>query len=384
VAGRAGVTRQRTTLHHESHQDLLGSPFAVDFNPAPVNAIIVPTARSAPYLRHAISVAHQLRCPLIALCSRHAKTRALASLVDEQDGRIDFLALDLSTPGWQRTLPTFETSRMLAGTRFARRTDTGLKRNLGLALARMAGWHRVAFLDDDILVPDALDLQVASGLLDHFDVAGLRIGGFPDNSVVCHAHRDTGGNQDTFVGGGALVVPTDRYPAYFPEIYNEDWFFLLDNVRLRRTTLVGEVKQRPYDPYVDPDRARGQELGDVLAEGVFALLDCGQRVQGADSPTFWESFLERRLRFIQQVLDRIDGRNLSAERRWHMRDALKAALGRHRQITPELCVAYMRAWRTDRTRWRNFLAGCESTVGVDVALKTLFAGGPVISRGALG
>jgi hypothetical protein len=377
------MTRQPTTLHHESHRDLLGSPFAVESSPAPVDAVIVPTARSAPYLRHAITVARTLGCPLIALCSRHAKTRALASLVDEQDHEIAFLALDLSTPGLQRSLPSFETSRMLAGTRFARRTDTSLKRNLGLALARMAGWHRIAFLDDDILVPDALDLQVASGLLDRFDVAGLRIGGFPDNSVVCHAHRDTGGNQDTFVGGGALVVPTDRYPAFFPEIYNEDWFFLLDNVRLRRTTLVGEVKQRTYDPYVDPERARGQELGDVLAEGVFALLDCGQRVQDADSIEYWRSFLGRRSRFIEHVLEGIDGARLPAERRWHMRNALRAALGRHRQITPDLCVAYLRAWRTDRTRWRNFLAGCESAVGVDVALKTLGAGGSAISRGAL-
>ena len=55
--------------------------------------------------------------------------------------------------------------------------------------------------------------------------------------MVCHAIRDTGGKQGTFVGGGALAVAVDRVDSFFPDIYNEDWFYLLrDDGRLRPVT----------------------------------------------------------------------------------------------------------------------------------------------------
>jgi hypothetical protein len=55
--------------------------------------------------------------------------------------------------------------------------------------------------------------------------------------------------------------------SFFPDIYNEDWFYLLDDDRLRPVTLVGEAIQPAYDPYRDPCRAQVEESGDDLAEG---------------------------------------------------------------------------------------------------------------------
>ena len=106
-------------------------------------------------------------------------------------------------------LPRFQTSAMLEGTLFARRSDQSIKRNLALMLARMLGWSRILFLDDDIteLVPS--DMCRASGLLDTHQAVGLHVGGFPDHSVVCHAYRKSGGEQRAFYrrwrarGGGA-------------------------------------------------------------------------------------------------------------------------------------------------------------------------------------
>ncbi len=86
-----------------------------------------------------------------------------------------------------------ETSRLLVSTIFERRTDVSIKRNLALMLSHMLRWERVVFLDDDIRVPNPDDLSKAAGLLDTHAAVGLRVGGFPDNSMVCHAFRDAGG-----------------------------------------------------------------------------------------------------------------------------------------------------------------------------------------------
>jgi len=122
-------------------------------------------------------------------------------------------------------LPCWETSRLLAGTVFARRTDLSVKRNLALMLNHMLGWSRILFLDDDITELNADDVRTASGLLDTHNAVGLQIGGFPDHSVVCHAYWQAGGKQQSFVGGGALAVEVKRSNSFFPDIYNDDWFF---------------------------------------------------------------------------------------------------------------------------------------------------------------
>jgi hypothetical protein len=355
--------------HSPSHRGLLQPSTPQEVDPAPIDALIVPTARTAPYLRRAIAYAASLRCPLIALCSGRAKFRAVKAEVSAADVRIDFVGVDLTSRGCVQ-LPDFSTSQMLAGTKFERRTDTSLKRNVGLALARMVGLSRVAFLDDDIDLPSPLDLERAAGLLARHDSVGLHIGGYPDNSVVCHAHRDAGGWQDTFVGGGALVVPTDRFCAFFPEIYNEDWFFLLDSAKLRHVTQIGHAWQQPYDPFADPDRARGQEFGDVLAEGIYALLDRGRRVQDADE-TYWERFLRSRGRFLADIIERVERTAMEPTQRFHVLAALKAARGRLAHITPGLCTQYLKAWQVDRTRWRNYLNGLGSALEIEVALKDL-------------
>ena len=166
---------------------------------------------------------------------------------------------------------------MLAGTVFARRTDLSAKRNLALLLSHMAGWSRILFLDDDITSLNPDDVRKASSLLDTHNAVGLRVCGFPDHSVVCHAYREAGGEQQSFIGGGALVIEVKRSNSFFPDVYNDDWFFLLDGRKsLQPVAVTGQVIQYPYDPFRNPDRARAEELGDVLAEGI--LTGCSTKV----------------------------------------------------------------------------------------------------------
>lgn len=368
MAGRVSPDSAVAAVHSASHRDLLTGATSPDAITGKVEAIIVPSARTAPYLRHAAGLAQELKCFLVVLCSKRARRDQLCQLIRSEFLMLDLIAVDM--PGYRpAAMPEFETSTMLASTLLERRTDTSLKRNLALLLARTAGWKRVVFLDDDVEIPDPGDLRRAVGLLDDHDGVGLENGGFPDNSVVCHANRASGAWQDTFVGGGALAIPVDRVDAFFPNVYNEDWLFLLDDTRLRKVTQVGRALQKPYDPFSE-DRARSEEFGDILAEGIYGLLDRGRRVQDADE-AFWANFIRHRERFINEIIDRAARAELDEEQRNRIVNSLKASRGRLRLVEPALCVRYLQAWRRDSRRWRRVLDGLPNGLDVEKALEHL-------------
>jgi hypothetical protein len=341
----------RTPDHHGDHRRLLWQADETT-PPAKVDAIIVPTVRPLDSLADAARAARFLGCPLVTL---HTPGRTSASEADEYFRRsLGLIAIDVPESA-QLRLPVLETSRLLAGTIFERPSDVSTKRNLGLLLSHMLRWKRVVFLDDDIHVPDPADLSRAVSLLDTYTAVGLRVGGFPDNSVVCHAFRDAGGRQDQFIGGGALAVDVKRNRSFFPNVYNEDWFFVLDaGKRLQPVATVGRVLQDPYDPY-SPERARAEEFGDVLAEGTFWLLDQGRSASDGDLE-HWRDFLTNRKRFIGRVISMVESAvAIEPAERARRVVALNAALGRLARITPELCVAYHKALVVDQDRWQRHI-----------------------------
>ena len=344
----AGVA---TADHHGSHRDLIWQ--GDESTPTlKVDAIIVPTARKVAYLKEAAAAALALGCPLVTLHSGRW-TSALEAAA-QLDPAVNLIAIDVPEPADLR-FPRLATTGLLAGTMFERRTDVSTKRNLGLMLSHALRWTRVVFLDDDIRVPDPADLSLAAGLLNSHSAVGLGIGGFPDNSTVCHAFRDAGGWQETFIGGGALAVAVKRNRSFFPNVYNEDWFFVLDGrKRLQSVATVGQVLQYPYDPY-RVERARGEEFGDVLAEGTFWLLDQGRPVSDGDL-SHWRDFLAHRRQFIARVQDMVESKtSIDATTRARMGEALRAALGRCAVIPPQLCADYMKALATDQDRWQRHI-----------------------------
>ncbi len=341
-----------TPDHHGSHRDLLW-PAEV---PSPardnIDAIIVPTARRPAYLAEAATLARSLGCTLVTLHSK--QWTSVAKAAQRLPSGIRRIAIDITDTAHLR-LPDWETSRLLAKTVFAQRSDLSAKRNLGLALGRMLGWSHVLFLDDDITELNPDDVKRASGLLGTHVAVGLHVGGFPDHSVVCHAYRQAGGPQQSFIGGGALVVGLERATSFFPHIYNDDWFFLLGDKGIQSVGVTGTVRQNPYDPFRSPDRARAEELGDVLAEGIYWLLDQGRSVIDADR-NHWGRFLYKRRRFIEDVVRMVQqDQSLEPADKARRVAALKGSLGRLALITPALCESYLRAWVADRQRWNDFL-----------------------------
>lgn len=371
------MTGIQTAHHHGSHRPLIWSADEIA-SPVEVDAIIVPTARRVAYLREAAAAAVALNCPLVTLHS--GKWTSAYGAAVNLDSNVDLIAIDVPDPANLR-LPQLNTSRLLAGTLFERRTDVSTKRNLGLMLSHMLRWERVVFLDDDIRVPNPEDLRKAVGLLDTHTAVGLGVGGFPDNSMVCHAFRAAGGCQETFIGGGALAVAIERNRSFFPNIYNEDWFFVLDaGKRLQPVASVGEVLQYPYDPY-RVERARSEEFGDVLAEGTFWLLDQGKPASDSDL-AHWREFLAHRHQFIEQIQGMVDrATGIPAPMRTRMTEALRAALGRCAYITPELCVNYMKALAIDHERWQHHIGKVrrQPQPFQEQALRSLMIGGATLT-----
>jgi hypothetical protein len=327
-------------------------------------AIVVPTNRRVDSLAACMQLAHATRIPLVVVCSKHVGQRQVIKMAI--DVGVQAYALDW-LPHSVNPNPLgikFETSSdpELAAACSVRTRDLSMKRNLGLVLARMLGWKRLMFLDDDIYGITTGDVDaLAAGLSDH-TVSVLIPDKFEDNSVVCHANRLGGGQQGKFAGAGGMGVHVDRDDlAFFPNIYNEDWFFFSAEAANRKIIKVGESMQVEYDPYDDPDRAAKEEFGDLLAEGLYARIDHGQGLYGADT-AYWEAFIRNRSMFhanVAESLRRHRERDKDTRTGRDVRAAevsVRAARDQLGQISPELCDKFIKLWQADLVEWRRYLA----------------------------
>jgi hypothetical protein len=325
-----------------------------------LDAIIVPGSRPAPNLDQAISLARAADCWLLILCSRQLRgADAVRQLADRSYPKA--IVIDVPT-GYSHPLFRFPRlsaiSAELPEERLLYSTDLSLKRNIGLVMARMLGWKHICFLDDDIRDVSYPDLQSTVNMLGSYAAAGLWITEYPDNSVVCHANRITGGSQDVFVSGAALTVDTTADVGFFPNVYNEDWLFFFDYAAEKRLGNSGlKVTQLRYDPFAKPRRAAWQEFGDALAEGLYTALHLGMDVDEATAD-YWGYFLEARRSFLEGVATRAENASLeNVAHRGQMVYSVKRALKCLQKIDADLCGRYVQAWREDLGDWQDRVPG---------------------------
>jgi glycosyltransferase involved in cell wall biosynthesis len=336
-----------------------------------LDAIIVPASRPAVNLDHAVTLARAVNCQLVVLCS----LRAQAAEVNELLALRNFTqAVVVELPDGY-TLPKLDlvtskpVSLDLPDSCVNPNGDLSTKRNIGLLLARMVGWERIFFLDDDIRDLDASDLREVATMLGPYGAVGMRAVDFPDNSVVCHGHRRTGGYQDVFISGSVLAVHCTEAVAFFPEIYNEDWFFFYHAAEARRLGRYGrDATQLCYDPFADPQRAAGQEFGDVMAEGIYGLLH--NRISADRATTdYWRSFLDSRMRFLYGVLDRSE--MVEPYLRKRITSSIETAMVWSRKISPSMCEHYIALWKQDLDTWEQRLKDVPTGLSVKAALREL-------------
>jgi hypothetical protein len=367
-----------TVLQYPTHAELVESSRP----PAPsadagLDAIIVPAARPAKNLQTAVDLAGKTGARLIVLCSfrTHADdVRALLAghrlrdpaVVEMPEERDHWILGDFATTDWVHHGP----GKAVCATR---NSDLSMKRNTGLLLARMLGWERIFFLDDDIRAVSADTVLGTVSLLGAdghgYRTAAMSVKEYPDNSVVCHARREVGEYQDVFVSGSALAVDCRVPFGFFPDLYNEDWLFFYQDAAEERLATPGSLaEQLPYEPFADPQRAAGQEFGDVIAEGLYALLH-GSRGIDAAGEEYWKQFLEYRNGVLDAVTRRLP--NLRPESRTEISKALGAARQVLWDITEMMCVEYVAAWQRDLERWGKLLANLPGTSSIEDALGTV-------------
>jgi hypothetical protein len=385
------------TEHHPSHRAHLRKLATDPANrrTAPLlDAIIMPTSRRLDEPRSGVGLAAELAAelgrsgetpPVVLLCSGAARSEHLPRKLFKG---IKVLAIDMPT-GYTPMWPKMRTAEHILS-RFKRSNDVGLKRNLGLVLARMYGWKNILLLDDDISRLQLPDGSVSSffGLANFADALialgerdtraiGWVLDEFPDNSVVCHARGLAGLRQDKFIGGGALLVRCDGNLPFFPATYNEDWLFLLPFMlaETHAGALVegGLVGQDPYPVYLTK-RAASEELGDTLGEGLFNLLQLPRSLflDHSLSYEYWRDAVAGRIAMMQTVVDRLGRGKADPKRAGEAGMAVKAvtaALKVH--AAPEITnddeikdvsralVTYCRAWQHDLRAWGEWLPGVD-------------------------
>ena len=318
------------------------------------------------------------------ICSRLATIEDVAERVARTPGA---RALIIEIPKNYRVpqMPRRTSNRMFLEASAGRSSDLSTKRNLGLLLARLKGWNKIVFVDDDITLTDTAAFERLARRLERVDIAGMVCRDFPDNSVVCHARRLAGFQQDNFVSGSVLGVNCADLPLpFFPDIYNEDWFFFSKAVAGYELASVGDATQRPYKPFADPERARHEEFGDLLAEGLFSLIgeiwdqttdedddlpiDYRQLFEFA-TMEFWTDFIRARRETLQATRAGLELIS-AAEARQALR-SLTAAEQQLNLITPDLCTAFLDAWKEDLEEWEATVKATNSVSSVWEAMNEL-------------
>jgi hypothetical protein len=392
--GLIGSSTGTPTSHLPSHARLLRAPRI----PAEIgrqrygrpDAIIVPATRPASALTGIIELAAALHTTIVVLCSRQAKLAQVAERISRVIGaRGIVVQID---EGYTIPELTFETSSSAFTTASAgRSSDLSVKRNVGLLLARLNGWRKIAFVDDDITV-SVQDLAKLGYQLDYHQIAGMACRDYPDNSVFCHARRLAKMPQDVFVTGAVLGVNCSDLPIpFFSDIYNEDWFFFAEAAAHRRLTKVGEARQAEYDPFATPARASHEEFGDVLAEGLYTLIeslhptvDLKHRagffaaVAATATEKYWSTYINVRRVDLVETWSKLEDFTNSGNCGDDAFAALKSLDAAERRyidekypITPRHCVAFLDAFQRDIALWNKLYQDTNSVRNTEEAMKRL-------------
>lgn len=329
-----------------------------DIDEPVVDAIVVPTIRSAEHLRPAALLAASARCHLIVVYTDNPPAGLSAVLDCLQPGQVTLLTV---RSGVQDRLLDLGVS-LPQGCVSPAALDISRKRNLGVLIGRVCGWTRMLFLDDDIRKLSVAKLSAAAALLDDYPVVGLQVSKYPDASVVGHARRLTGRRQEPFVSGGSLLANPQLLNGYFAPVYHEDWLCLVNHLRKGEVAIGGLVGQLRYLPFTTPERAELEEFGDILLSGLLWLVHARKKgtTDRADPVTnaeywleakdacFWKKILEERAALLQDITKRLMAKGFDTP---SPLPSLVAARRRLIELKPADFVLFMEKWLTSLGEW---------------------------------
>ncbi len=357
-----------------------------DYSRPVIDAIVVPTIHSAEQLRSAVRLAADSGSHLVTLHTDRFPSEltsvlgklgrdAVTPLALRPRARHALLDLAVNMPQTLRSASAFDISR---------------KRNFGLLIGRACGWTRMLLLDDDIQRLNMAKLRAAASVLreDKYPVVGIQVTDkYPDASVIGHARRMVGYDHKPFISGASLLVNPQRLNGFFPAVYHDDWLCILDHLRLGEVAVSGQVGQGPYNPFADPDRARSEEFGDVLASGLLWLIHAARdkvaaQAALADTNTgepsdywreamrlsFWKEVLDQRAKLLDELARLLE---LRPKRDMAPLESVRAAQHRRSELSPDEFVSFITAWGDNLAKWRDRTSHLARAGSVDKAVDDL-------------
>jgi hypothetical protein len=260
-----------------------------------------------------------------------------------QDGRVNSLQID------NAELTYFFENSYTSHHKYCTRNvhwDLPTKRNLALISARKKGYRKVLFVDDDIrgLTPHAL--RTGSDLLEEYIISGCFVQDHLDTSILGHLERIAGDQVMGFLSGSFLFLRPFETQGFFPNIYNEDWLFMLPHIQQHSICSFGTINQLYNNPFKNPDEAMFQEFGEIIAEGLFALVQAG-KYERRYEPRVWADTISERRAIFNLLKGHPKCRDQSA--------FIDSAMRANKCITSEDCISFIHGWEKDIQQWQSLI-----------------------------
>jgi hypothetical protein len=182
--------------------------------------------------------------------------------------------------------------------------DLPIKRNYAINLSRQRKYNLIGLIDDDMIFDQDHIKRSAFLLKQGAHMIGYHVLKYPDVSAIDHIERlITAKPSPVSIGGNFLFVNIDHINGLFPYIYNEDWFFIFQNLELKKDIKsAGIVGQLDHEPWKNTQRIQFEQFGEVVITGYKKLISMGRSLFNS-SDLFWSDVYNEYL----EKLNRLNG-----------------------------------------------------------------------------
>lgn len=272
-----------------------------------------------------------------------SKEDDISSFKEEQNKRVDFLSFQQDN--FVRFFNGLHTSHHKF-INYNESWDLPIKRNYVLLYSRKKGYTRILLIDDDIRMLTLNKIKSGNNMLYRYIISGCFIQDSPDTSILGHLQRIIGEQIFPFLSGSFLFLRPFDVKGFFPNIYNEDWLFMLPHIIEHSICSFGNVCQIYSDPFTDPKKASFQEFGDIIADSLYTLIQIGKYEHRYDLE-FWEEMIYERRNILKSLKQ--NPKCLCYQ------SIIDSAININCCIAPEDCLAFINDWEKDIVQWQCFL-----------------------------
>jgi len=224
--------------------------------------------------------------------------------------------------------------------------DLPQKRNYAIWFSIYNKFTKILFIDDDIRGISSSLLERGASNLDRYTIVGCFVENFPDTSIVGHLEISSGNEIKCFISGSFLFIKPFNTYSFFPLIYNEDWIFMVQYIINKEVCSIGTIYQVPYDPFTSQQKIIFQEFGEIIAEGLFAIIN-KKLFEFRYNYDLWCEILSNRQNLLFK-LKKIISNSLQKQ-------LLDTAIEQNYKIHPRDCIDYIKLLEDDIFSWRIFI-----------------------------